>query len=483
MAAREQGHARRSRRRRGWVSWIPEVVVLLVVVAAYGNAQYHLGHRWFGLSLADPTSNPAAVAPPAGLDLPVGNVAPAVAQYSPGGHLDPAAVKAALAPVIDDARLGGHVTVQVTELGSGKVVYRHGDYAVAPASTNKLLTTTAALATLGPMSRFSTKVVADGDAVTLVGGGDPFLASTPAKARGLYPARADLVTLARRTAAALAARGTTRIRLSYDTSLFSGPAVDPHWPSTYVTESVVPPIGALWIDEGADADGHYVADPAQVAGDAFASALRAQKIQVVGAVHEQKAPAAATQVAAVQSAPLGEIVQETLALSDNNAAEVIAHHVGLAVDHDGSYAGGAAAVFSVLHGLGVDLTGSHVYDGSGLSRDDRLTSITLTDVLRVAASAAHPGLREVLTGLPVAGFSGSLQRRFDNGPDAARGRVRAKTGTLTGVHGLAGLATDLDGDQLVFVMIADRVSFEDNLDAQHDLDLMAGALGACHCGQ
>jgi len=91
-------------------------------------------------------------------------------------------------------------------------------------------------------------------------------------------------------------------------------------------------------------------------------------------------------------------------------------------------------------------------------------------------------LREVITGLPVAGFTGSLQERFDQGPAAARGRVLAKTGTLTGVHGLAGVATDLDGDLLGFVMIADRVAVPNTLPARHDLDLMAAALGACHCG-
>jgi D-alanyl-D-alanine carboxypeptidase/D-alanyl-D-alanine-endopeptidase (penicillin-binding protein 4) len=148
-----------------------------------------------------------------------------------------------------------------------------------------------------------------------------------------------------------------------------------------------------------------------------------------------------------------------------------------------SFQGGATAVFHVLGELGVDLTDSTIYDGSGLSRQNHLTPTTLLDVLRTAASPEHPTLREVITGLPVAGFTGSLQERFDDGPTAARGRVLAKTGTLTGVHGLAGVATDLDGDVLGFVMIADRVAVPNTLPARHDLDLMAAALGACHCGQ
>jgi D-alanyl-D-alanine carboxypeptidase/D-alanyl-D-alanine-endopeptidase (penicillin-binding protein 4) len=185
----------------------------------------------------------------------------------------------------------------------------------------------------------------------------------------------------------------------------------------------------------------------------------------------------------VQSAPLGPIVERTLAVSDNNAAEVIGHHVGLAVHQDGSFAGGAAAVMEVLQRLGIDTTGDTVYDGSGLSRRDRLMPDTLLGVLRVVASAEHPQLRQVLTGLPVAGFTGSLQWRFDDAPAAARGPVRAKTGTLTGVSGLAGVITDLDGNRMVFVAIADRVAVPQTLAARHDLDLIAGGLAACRCGR
>jgi D-alanyl-D-alanine carboxypeptidase/D-alanyl-D-alanine-endopeptidase (penicillin-binding protein 4) len=135
----------------------------------------------------------------------------------------------------------------------------------------------------------------------------------------------------------------------------------------------------------------------------------------------------------------------------------------------------------VLQRLGVPVTGSTVYDGSGLSRHNRLTAETLLGVLRIASSPDHPELRAVITGLPVAGFTGSLQWRFDDAPAAARGRVRAKTGTLTGVSGLAGVITDVDGNRMAFVAIADKVARPQTVAARHDLDLIAGALGACHC--
>jgi len=290
-----------------------------------------------------------------------------------------------------------------------------------------------------------------------------------------------VVTLAKRTAAALSAQGTTRVTLGYDATLFTGPAVNPFWPANYLPDGVVPPISALWVDEG-KVNHRFVPAPVAVAGQVFATALSKAGITVVGPVRAHPAPPTAVRVAEIKSAPVGEIVQHTLSVSDNNAAEVLARQVALKQGVEPTFAGGAKAVFEVLDGLGVDLTGSQIYDGSGLSRKNHLTTTTLLDVLRTASAPEHPTLRELITGLPVAGFTGSLADRFDDGPAAARGRVLAKTGTLTGVHGLAGVATDLDGDVLGFVMIADRVAVPNTLPARHDLDLMAAALGACHCG-
>ncbi|MET0999000.1 MAG: D-alanyl-D-alanine carboxypeptidase/D-alanyl-D-alanine-endopeptidase, partial [Marmoricola sp.] len=193
-------------------------------------------------------------------------------------------------------------------------------------------------------------------------------------------------------------------------------------------------------------------------------------------------PEDAADIAAVSSAPLGEIVERTLEVSDNQAAEVLARHVGLAERQEGSFTAGAAAVLDVVHRLGVPVTGARLYDGSGLSRKDRFDTSTLAAVVRLSVSRDHPELRQVFTGLPVAGFTGSLQHRFDEGPGRARGRVRAKTGTLTGVHGLAGVADDVGGARMAFVVVADKVGPLKDLEAQVLIDRIAGALGACTCG-
>ena len=95
------------------------------------------------------------------------------------------------------------------------------------------------------------------------------------------------------------------------------------------------------------------------------------------------------------------------------------------------------------------------------ARGNEISARALAGLLVLAASPQHPELRPLLTGLPVAGASGTLADRF--GTDRERsglGVVRAKTGTLTGASSLSGTVVDADGRQLGFVLLADRVSLD-----------------------
>ncbi|MGN6251521.1 MAG: D-alanyl-D-alanine carboxypeptidase/D-alanyl-D-alanine endopeptidase [Marmoricola sp.] len=472
------------RRHRGRKALL--VLVVLALLVGVGQWRLDLTGRLrladrLGLSGQD--AGPAAVPAPTQLALPDQPAAAPVAVPVEGGRVDAAAVRRALAPYVSAKALPRrHLDVVVADL-AGRVVYRHGDGPVTPASTTKLLTSTAALEVLGSSRRFATTVrrVPGTRRIVLVGGGDPFLASTPAAARGLYPARATTQRLAALTAAALHGQGVRSVGLGYDAGLFTGPAVNPTWPDTYLPEDVVPPISALWVDEAEGPDGRYVDDPAAAAAAVFARQLEADGIRVRGRPRSSGAPAGSALLASVRSAPVGEIVQRLITVSDNNAAEVLLRHVGLAARHDASFAGGTAAVRQVLQRLGVPVAGLHQYDGSGLSRQDRLEPHTLVGVLRAASSTAHPELREVITGLPVAGFSGSLARRFATAPHDGLGRVRVKTGTLTGVSGLAGLATDLTGTPMIVIAMADHLVLSRTEDARAALDRITAALGACTC--
>ncbi len=461
--------------------------MVLVLVAAAVTYRLDLGARWFGNDFPSPVSEPAEVRPPAGLALPgLPSVAP-VAGTTPGGAVSGAAVRRAVAPFLGSPKLGRHVVVDVARLSDGRVVYRHGSGPVTPASTMKLLTAVAALRALGPGHRFTTSVVSTrrSGRIVLVGGGDPLLARGRAP-QGTYPARADLVGLARATATALRKAGRHRARLGYDTSLFSGPAVNPHWEPSYVPDNVVSPISALWVDEGRERSGlsQRAPAPGAAAADVFAHALEKQHITVVGTPTPAVAPPASTggrTIAEVHSAPLAEVVQHVLEVSDNEGAEVLARQVAVARGEPASFAGAVRAVRAELRGLGISLHGARMYDGSGLSRQDRLAPTTLLAVIGTAADDRHPDLRSAVANLPVAGFTGSLAHRFTTGSRAGLGTVRAKTGTLTGVHALAGIATSKDGVVMSFVAVADRVKPVNTLAARALVDRMAAALGGCTC--
>jgi D-alanyl-D-alanine carboxypeptidase/D-alanyl-D-alanine-endopeptidase (penicillin-binding protein 4) len=461
--------------------------VLLVLVAAVTTYRLDLGATWFGNDYPSPVTEPAEVLPPAGLALPgMPRVAP-VAGTTRVVAVNGAAVRRAVAPFLRSPKLGRHVVVDVARLSDGRVVYRHGTGTVTPASTMKLLTTVAALQALGPAHRFTTSVVTArrSGRVVLVGGGDPLLARGPAPA-GTYPVRADLASLARATASVLRKAGRHQVRLGYDTSLFKGPAVNPRWEPSYVPDNVVSPISALWVDEGRERTGlsQRAPSPGAAAADVFARALERHHVTVVGEPAPAVAPPASTggrSIAEVRSAPLAEVVQHVLEVSDNEGAEVLARQVAVAHGEPASFAGAARAVRSELRGLGVSLRGARIFDGSGLSRQDRLAPTTLLAVIGAAAGERHPRLRGAVANLPVAGFTGSLAYRFQSGSPAGLGTVRAKTGTLSGVHGLAGTATSRDGAVMSFVAIADRVRPENTLDARSLVDRMAAALGACTC--
>lgn len=468
--------------------WLPTLLVLAIVAAAFASYRLDLGPRYLPWLSVDPQSEPAAIAPPPGVELPEWTDPEPVAGVVPParrGHVDQAAVAAALAPGLRDEDLGRHVVAAVGDLDGDGPTWTYGEGAVIPASTTKLLTGAAALEALGTDTRFTTRVVAGATTrdVVLVGGGDPYLAGkplTPDEAASTYPQRADVVTLARETAAALGDRA--RVRVQYDDSLFSGPSDNPRWRADYVPDDIVSPITALWVDRGASPTGYgYVDDPSAAAAQAFVEALRQAGVRVRGNPSPATAAPDAAELASVASAPVADIVERVLEVSDNEAAEVLARHVGLAVDGVGSFEAGSAAVLATLRTLGVDTGTDVIHDGSGLSRLNRVSAATLLQVVQAAAAPEHPALRPVLTGLPVAGFTGSLAYRFDTGSAQAPGRVRAKTGTLSRVHSLAGVTTDREGTPMAFVVAVDRAGEDDKLDAQQAVDRLAGDLAACRC--
>jgi D-alanyl-D-alanine carboxypeptidase/D-alanyl-D-alanine-endopeptidase (penicillin-binding protein 4) len=461
-----------SRRVRRWVAG-----VLVLVLIGTGLAAYRLDILvpWYDHFFGDSVpSEPSAAEPapgPGGLDLPpVPASTPVAAPLMAPGSIRGGRVRAAIAPHLADPALGPRVLAAVADLETGALLARSGPARAVPASLTKLLTGLAALSALGSETTFETTVVADGPRrVVLVGGGDPYLGAE------------DVVALARDTAQALRAQGRRRVAVRYDDSLFTGPAFNPAWPPSYAVESVVSPITSLWVDQGRVPDSlRRVEDPALVAAQRFAAALARAGIRVDGAP-ERSAVNGRRVIARLESVPVRQIVQALIEFSDNEATEVLLRHIGLAVGGEGSFTAGVDGVLATLDALGIDTAGALIYDGSGLSRENRLAPEVILAVVRTAATG-DPAWHALITGLPVAGFTGTLAGGFDEAFDQARGRVRAKTGTLTAVSGLAGVAQDQQGHLLLFVLMADRIAKPDEPEARDALERAAGALGACRCG-
>ncbi len=452
--------------------------VLVPVVAASGVAGLPLPMGPSPLPTADPDESVG----PSSSSAPEARLPPV------GAALDPDRVAAELRPLLRGGALGGGRTpAHVVDVATGTVLYSARDDPTVPASTVKLVTAVSVLQALGADATLRTRtLILDPDAgvprVVIVGGGDPSLATSGSRVGrpGTSLRPATVRQLARATARELRSRGIARVRVGYDASLFQGPAVHSTWGSSFPSSGIVAPVSALQVDAGRSSPTSVarVADPAGAAARAFAEVLTGTGITVSGKLREVEQRAQSVDLALVESPPVGVLVERMLGTSDNDYAEALARVAAQATGHPGSFDGVAERAAQVLASLGVGVPGDRVADGSGLSRDNALTPGTLTAVLR---SAAIQGFGSLSSGLPVAGATGSLRLRFDTATTAdGRGLVRGKTGTLTGVLGLAGFASRPDGRLLAFAFLDDTVTGAPSA-GRTALDRAAASLVSCDC--
>jgi len=443
---------------------------------------------------------------------------------------DPCRLAAALAaPALRGARVGA----LVVRARDGAVLFAHdADASFAPASNQKILTALGALARFGPGHRFVTEVLADGapDAAGRVGtlylrgGGDPGLVSEQ-----WWRLAADLRRDGLRRAG----------RVVLDDGAFDRERWHPSWTpvgsrayeapigalqANYgafqivvrpgrragapVEVAIDPPVAALGIvvravtvartvpaqlgvaretgpegdrvivtgflpeDAGTQQLSRSVADPTAYAGSVFAASLAANGIELDDPRPlAGETPADAVPLLAFEGPALGDSVRLLLEYSSNPIAEMLLKSLGRAgTGESGSFASGARALRAVLADLGVDLSGVEITDGSGLSTRNRASPRSLVSALRIARASLAFG-PELLAGLPVAARDGTLAHRAE----ASRDRVRAKTGTLTGVLALSGFAQAADGEELVFSLLVNGA----RTPSVAGVDGFAAALVAC----
>jgi D-alanyl-D-alanine carboxypeptidase/D-alanyl-D-alanine-endopeptidase (penicillin-binding protein 4) len=266
--------------------------------------------------------------------------------------------------------------------------------------------------------------------------------------------------------------------------MWTSPALPVGWSNDYLTEGDVTPPAALELDEGrlrpSQLDSPRTPTPVAQAGAVFAGLLRHDGVRLAGRVVQQPASVSSVAVAAVSSAPLAELVQRMLTLSDNDLAEALGRAVARQLHLPMTFAGAAAAVSRVVGSLGIPTRLVSLRDTSGLSHADRLAPKALTDLLTAVTSPTNPQLRPIVAGLPVAGFTGTLTDRYrTKATRPAAGIARAKTGSLTGVDALAGFVVDQSGRLILYALLASQAPSP--VRTVTALDRLVARLTSCGC--
>ncbi|WP_194291440.1 D-alanyl-D-alanine carboxypeptidase/D-alanyl-D-alanine endopeptidase [Cumulibacter manganitolerans] len=403
--------------------------------------------------------------------------APALSDLDPHAPTPTAAgVQAALAGPMSNGVLG-QLAAQVLDPATGEVLLDRGsDAPMQPGSTMKLYTVAAAAAVLDPGMRLTTTVAQGPNPteITIVAGGDPTLSSRPQSV--LNPGAATIAELA----AAVKAAGVTQVtKITVDNAIFQGAPTAEGWgtgdaPSTYAA-----PIYPFMADGGRTnpADDHSMryGEPDLHAASLLAADLGSPQAQVVRGTVD----AAAKPVATVRSAPIEQLIEQAIVHSDNVLAECLGRLVAQKVGQPTTFAGAVTAISAVMQEMGVDLTGYQGHDASGLSQLDRTSARSIASVLAVATSGKQEHLDVVDSALAVAGYNGTLAARYDGASASGAGRVRGKTGTLTGVSSLAGTVLTADGRVLVYSFVSNGGGGTEAVRAA--LDKIAAAIAGCGC--
>ena len=345
------------------------------------------------------------------------------------------------------------------------------DTARVLASNTKLFTAAATLDNLGPEGTLSTVVLGDGTRsadgtwrgdLYLRGSGDPSFGSA-AFVRRNYRTGGTAEELADELEGAGIERVTGRVY--GDESRFDSMRGGPY--SGGRTSIYVGPVSALSFNRGLanDSGSAFQANPPATAAVRFDALLESRGIEVGGKPAVGRAPEGATELAATES-PDGEaLVRQMMKPSDNFFAEMLLKGLG---SRPGSTSGGARAAEAHASSLGARV---RLADGSGLARGNAASPRAVGHLIdSLMTRSEWPAFDRAL---PVAGKDGTLHDRMRSG--YARGRCRAKTGTIRGVSTLSGYCRARSGDKLVFSFLMNGVS---PTGARRLQDRMAQALAA-----
>lgn len=358
---------------------------------------------------------------------------------------------------LDD--LGVTYSFQLHTDDMGVIAQRQATERLLPASNQKLVTALGALELLPEDFRFVTEVRLDADRnLFVVGGGDPTLETRHVEA------------FAEELVEQLAVEATddgpiTIGDVVVDPSYFPPTRSGPGWPARYIPVDVGPMSGLMIDNNQHRGDDAYVSAPDFGNAELIADVLTDAGVEILGNVRVGSVDPSSALVVRRNSAKLPRLVDVMLGRSDNEVAEALVREIGKQFGTEAEIPAGQAVIYQRIFELGLDL-GEPVGDGSGLSRDNRLSAQELVDVL--VLSRERPFWDTISAGLAGAGVDGTLAARLDG--DTTIGNVRAKTGTLDDVRALSGVLTTIDGVEVVFSFLINDIETEQAEDVVEAMD-------------
>ena len=420
---------------------------------------------------------------------------PATTVAAPGATWQSYLDRVLIDPASTRAQFGGCVI----ELPSGRVVYgRNAQTPLMPASNMKLAVIAAAIDQLGKDFRFKTTLAVQGKDVILIGGGDPVLGDDRLAEAKKAPVTQVFHEFADQLLAAGVREIAGDLVI--DDSMFDRQFVHPNWPTDQRDTWYEAPIGALnfnsncvtvevtrandkvaaaidpantalAIDNKAtlgakqtlvarragDSDTisltgavsravtlgpMAVRDPGLFTGSVFKTVLAAKGIRVNGNVVRKVIRRADgslppdCRVIAERATPITDALARAGKNSLGMVAEGLIKLIGARSGAAGSWENGRAAVGAYLKKIGVPAGQFTVDEGSGLSRNNRLSAAASTRILQYAFTAGNGQFETLRDSLAISGMDGTLDKRMRD--KSVKGRVFAKTGYIKGVRTLAG---------------------------------------------
>ena len=424
-------------------------------------------------------------------------------------------IRARLTEVLTKAPRGVQVGLAVADCESGAIWFESGAQTpLKPASVLKLFTTAAALERFGPQFVFRTRLFVADDELLIIGGGDPGLGDERLAERRGMPVHAEFDAWANLLKARGV---THLRAIVLDDSIFDHECRHPEWPADQALAWYQAPLGGINFNDNcldasfrlhdgkaeltlrpplpesfyhnqlrpgkkhaprlrraADLDvfefdgtatrnGSFgpitVGKPTVFFGYALQEALLQRGITSDGEVVRRdlvKHMPPNAEPLDVRTTKLEEVLYRCNTNSQNMFAECLLKSLeaynpdGTPSGDPGSWAGGTEVLRHTLEGMGLDLTGAIFRDGSGLGHGNRVTAALIVALLLKMHKHPHAALYEASLAQP--GKDGTLRtKRWDT--PALQDRLRAKTGSISGVYSLAGYITRPDGTKLAFALL------------------------------